>query len=143
MNAVIYCYPNTEPVHTDISGLCTDGRSPDCKKIAEACRKLNEWFVLRDSGELGAEVSGRSMLFVRRAWSRRSAPGQGIGGLGGLSRIARIPRTQIKVNGMPNAAIRFNKANTILESDMIQGCSRLVLLGPHPSRSQACSNDHR
>src|ERR1700721_240897 len=40
-------------------------------------------------------------------------------------------------------AIRFNKANTILESDMIQECSRLALLGPHPSRSQACSSDHR
>jgi hypothetical protein len=30
----------------------------------------------------------------------------------------------------------------ILESDMIQECSRLALLGPHPSRSQACSSDH-
>jgi hypothetical protein len=36
---------------------------------------------------------------------------------------------------------RVNKA--ILESDMIQECSRLALLGPHPSRSQACSSDHR
>ena len=53
------------------------------------------------------------------------------------------PRTWIKINGMRNAAIRFNKANIILESDMIQECSRLALLGPHPSRSQACSNDHR
>jgi hypothetical protein len=29
LNAVIYCYSNTELVHTDISGLCTDGCSPD------------------------------------------------------------------------------------------------------------------
>jgi hypothetical protein len=42
-----------------------------------------------------------------------------------------------------NAAIRFNKANTILESDMIQERSRLASLGPYPSRSQACSSDHR
>lgn len=38
---------------------------------------------------------------------------------------------------------RANKANTILESDMIQECSHLALLGPHPSCSQACSSDHR
>ena len=38
---------------------------------------------------------------------------------------------------------RANKANTISESDMIQECSRLALLGPHPSCSQACSSDHR
>jgi hypothetical protein len=38
---------------------------------------------------------------------------------------------------------RANKSNTISESDMIQECSRLALLGPHPSRSQACSSDHR
>ena len=29
LNAVIYYYSNTESVHTDISGLCTDGRMPD------------------------------------------------------------------------------------------------------------------
>jgi hypothetical protein len=39
--------------------------------------------------------------------------------------------------------IRFNEANTILESDMIQECSHPALLGPHPSQSQACSSDHR
>jgi Phage integrase, N-terminal SAM-like domain len=38
---------------------------------------------------------------------------------------------------------RLNKANTILESDMIRGCFRLALPGPLPSRSQVCSSDHR
>src|SRR3974377_1976679 len=28
-NAVTYCYSNTDPVPTDLSGLCTDGCGPD------------------------------------------------------------------------------------------------------------------
>jgi hypothetical protein len=56
----------------------------------------------------------------------------------------RLGRVQILRVASASLTTHFTQfQGTISESDMIQECSRLALLGPHPSRSQACSSEHR
>ena len=60
-----------------------------------------------------------------------------------LAHYSHTNARQAHAQGPSGPQYDSTKADTILESDMIQECSRPALRAPRLSHSQVCSSDHR